>query len=254
MPLDGYAGRIGRYTPALAQEMIRASGIAPGQRVLDVGCGSGALTVPLAELVGAENVAGVDPSPDALAACRGALPDVELHQAWAEKLPFEDDRFDAVVAQLVVSLMEDAPAGAREMRRVARPTAPVCACSWDFGEGMTVLRAFWDCAREVDPRGVDEHDQAKTHPYATAKELRSLWEGAGLEEVAVGELSVSAGYLDFEDLWEPMTIPDGGPGIFFVTLTPAQQARLRELLWERLGRPQGPFRLDARAWYAIGRA
>jgi ubiquinone/menaquinone biosynthesis C-methylase UbiE len=250
---DGYEARIGRYAGELADALIGVSGIEPGGRVLDVGCGSGALTARLAEIVGPENVAGIDPSADALAECRSRIPGVELHEARAEELPFADASFDAVLAQLVIGLMGDARAGATEMRRVARLGAPVSTCVWDFGAGMTVLRAFWDAARAIDPRAA-HHDQARTRPYSTRAELEALWSEAGMSEVSAGELVVGAEYRDFDDLWEPMTIPDGGPGVFYKTLLRGQRKQLREALWDRLDRPAGPFRLEARAWYAVGRA
>jgi hypothetical protein len=63
-----------------------------------------------------------------------------------------------------------------------------------------------------------------------------------------------ADYRDFDDLWEPMTVPDGGPGVFYERLEQSQREPLREVLWQRLGRPTGSFRLEARAWFAVGRA
>jgi SAM-dependent methyltransferase len=82
------------------------------------GCGGGALTQPLAELLGSANVVGVDPDLVALEACRARLPGVDVRVASAEALPFADGEFDAVLAQLVVSMMSDAYAGVREMSRV----------------------------------------------------------------------------------------------------------------------------------------
>ena len=117
----GYEGRIGRYGPELAAALMRAAGVERGQRALDVGCGAGALTLPLAELLGPANVAGVDPDEAAVAACRERVPGADVRVAGAEDLPFPAGEFDVVLAQLVVSLMDDARAGVREMKRVARP-------------------------------------------------------------------------------------------------------------------------------------
>lgn len=252
-PAAGYQGRIGRYGPELAAAFLAVAGVRAGQRALDVGCGSGALTEPLAELVGSANVAAVDPDASAVAACRARLPQAEIRVASAEELPFSDDRFDVVLAQLVMSLLSDADAGVGEMRRVARPGGVVSTCVWDFGGGMTVLRGFWDAATALDP-GAARHDQAKTRPFASEAELRALWVGAGLDEIETGALHAGAGYSSFDDLWEPLIAPDGSPGAYYATLEERQREALRHETWRRLGSPTGPFRLTARAWYVRGRA
>lgn len=251
--LDGYERRIGRYGAELAVGLIRASGVTPGQRVLDVGCGAGALTERLAALLGRNSVCAVDPAPDAVSVTRRRLPGIDVRVAPAEELPFPDAEFDAVLAQLVVSFMSDPVAGAREMSRVAKPGAPIATCVWDFGAGMTVLRHFWDAAAQVDTAARD-HDQAATHRYATAESLAELWTAAGLSDVTTGELEAGTDYADFDDLWEPMTIPDGAPGRYLEQLDEARIEQIRRAVWERVDRPEGPFRLTARAWYALGYA
>ena len=250
---DGYEGRIGRYGAELADALIDVAGVQPGQRALDVGCGSGALTARLAAMLGADRVVAVDPSPSAVAACRERVPGVDVRIGFAEELPVEDDSFDAVLAQLVFGFVADAVAAAREMRRAAAPGGAVATCVWDFAGGMTALRTFWDAARAVDPTGAERYDQAVTHKNSTPEELDAVWRRAGLCEVAAGAVTVGADYAGFEDLWEPFTIPDGAPGRFHETLDEPRRMRLRDELHARLGRPRGPFRLTARAWYVVGR-
>ncbi len=251
---EGYERRIGRYGPELARALIEVSGVSAGQKALDLGCGTGALTAPLAEALGAGNVVGADPDSEALAVCASRVSGVELVEARAEDLPLADDTFDAVLAQLVIGLMDDPPVGVREMRRVTRPGGVATACVWDFGGGMTALRSFWDAALAVDPDGAARHDQAKTRPYSSPGELEELWADAGFAAVTSGALTAGSEYSGFADLWEPMTVPDGGPGRYYATLSEGQGDALRKELWRRLGKPDGPFRLEARAWYVRGRA
>jgi ubiquinone/menaquinone biosynthesis C-methylase UbiE len=251
MTLHGYERRIGRYSRELAHELIAVAGVRPRQRVLDVGCGAGALTEPLAQLLGAEHVVAIDPDAEAVEACRARLPDVDVRVGSAEDLPFQDDAFDAVLAQLVVGLLTDAAQGVAEMRRVARPGAPVATCAWDFGAGMTVLRAFWDAAVELDPRAA-EHDQASTRPYSTREELHALWDAAGLRDVSSGGIVVGADYRDFDDLWDPLVAPDGAPGRYYAALDDPHHDALRRAVHARLDGPRDSFRLTARAWYAVG--
>jgi SAM-dependent methyltransferase len=251
--ISGYEGRIGRYTRELAEAMIGVAGVRPGQRALDVGCGGGALTEPLAQLLGARQVVGVDPDEDAVEECRARLPDVAVRVGSAEALPFASGEFDVVLAQLVMTLVTNAERAAGEMRRVARSGAVVATCVWDFAEGMTVLRTFWDAALAIAPARAKERDQA-TYPYGRPDELEALWLATGLGEVACGALLVGADYRDFEDLWHPLVLPDGSPGRFYATLDARRQAALRDEVWQRLGRPEGGFRLSARAWYVTGHA
>jgi hypothetical protein len=65
---------------------------------------------------------------------------------------------------------------------------------------------------------------------------------------------VSAGYTDFDDLWDPLATPDGPSGKFLQGLDALQVEAVRQQVQKDLGAPAGAFRLDARAWYAVGYA
>src|SRR4051812_3308776 len=110
-PGDAYDRFIGRYGPALADAMLDLVGVRSGMRVLDVGCGTGALAGQAAARVGATNVAAADPSEPFVETCRRRVPEADVRVAPAESLPFADDDFDAVLAQLVLPFMNDAPTG-----------------------------------------------------------------------------------------------------------------------------------------------
>jgi SAM-dependent methyltransferase len=241
---------VGRYAPSLSAALVDAAGVRAGQRALDVGCGPGGLTAVLGELLGAENVAAVDPSEPFVAACRERVRGAEVRLGTAESLPFEDARFDVVLSQLVVNFMVDAARGVREMARVARTGGVVASCVWDYAEGMTMLRTFWDAALELDPEAPDE---GRVMGYCREGELERLWRECGLSDVAGGALSVSASYESFDDFWAPFPTGLAPSGAYCASLDPERQAALRNTCFRRLGRPVGPFTLDARAWYAVGR-
>ena len=250
---DMYGRFVGRYAPSLAAAMIGTVGLEANDRVLDVGCGPGGLATALAEVVGQENVSAVDPSQPFVSVCRARLPTADVRVAAAEELPFEDDSFDAAFAQLVVNFMTDPVRGVGEMRRVVRPGGKVAACTWDYREGMTMLRAYWDSAHEVAPEEAEAFDEGKNMRYATPEELTELWETVDLEDVEGGELSVTVAYEDFDDLWAPFPTGIGPAGAFCASLEPERQQALRAAFSRRLGDPGGPFELSARAWYAVGR-
>ena len=246
---DAYDRFMGRYSRELAPRLIDFAGIEAGMRVLDVGCGAGAVAERLAERLGSELVSAADSSEPLVAACAERVPGADVRRADAEDLPWPDETFDAAVAQLVINFMRDAHAGASEMRRVVRHGGAVAACTWDYGEGMQMLRLFWDAAREVDPAAPDEGQVMR---FRTAEELEELWRAAGLDDVETGSIVVETTYAVFEDFWEPLTLGVGPAGAFCKSLEPDKRTALRDRLFARLGSPSGPFTLGARAWAVRG--
>jgi SAM-dependent methyltransferase len=253
VPADAYDRYVGRYSPALARELARFSDVRAGEAALDVGCGPGALTATLAALLGPEHVAAADPSESFVAACRERNPGVRVELAPAEALPFADGEFDHVLAQLVVNFLTDAPAGVAQMRRVTRPGGAISACTWDYAEGMTLIRTFFDAAIALDPAAA-EYDEGRHMRYCRPDELRNLWVAGGLRGVDVQPLAVRAAYEGFDDLWSPLEYGVGPAGAYAVSLEPSRRAALREELRRRLGVGDAPFELTARAWAATGRA
>ncbi len=238
---------VGRYSPQLAKAMCAAAGVVPGQRALDVGCGSGALVERLAELLGPENVVGLDPSEPFAAAAQARVPGARVVVGSAEALPFSDREFDATLSQLVVNFLDDAERGLAEMARVTRTGGVVAGCVWDYGGEMTMLRAFWDSAKALDPNAADEAMMR----YATPAELGALWKTA-LEDVEVSPIVAEASYDDFDDLWAPFPTGVGPAGAYTAGLEPDAQEALRTEYARRLGSPEGAFTLSARAWCSVG--
>jgi SAM-dependent methyltransferase len=246
---DSYDRYMGRYSRVLAPLLAEFARVQPGQVVLDVGCGPGALTAELARRIGAEHVAAVDPSPEFVLACATRVAGADVRDAPAEKVPWPDDSFDAVLSQLVVSFLRDASAGVREMRRVVRDGGSVTACTWDYGGEMQMLRTFWDAALALDPGAPDE---AKVMNYIDPGALRELWLRSNLRDIETAALTVHAQYAAFEDYWEPFLTGTGPAGAYCVSLDPGHRAALRDECFGRLGTPAGSFTLTARAWAVRG--
>jgi ubiquinone/menaquinone biosynthesis C-methylase UbiE len=238
---DAYERFMGRYSRPLAHEFVRAAGVAAGQRVVDVGCGTGALTSVLAELVGPDHVAAADPSEPFVVKCRADVPGADVRVGPAEALPFADRIFDRALAQLVFHFVDDPAAAAREMMRVTRHGGTVAACVWDFTGGMTMVRAYWDSAREVDPNARDEIERFGGRPG----QLAALWHEVGLRDVTDSSLAVSSRYEDFDELWQSLVGGAAGPvGAHVASLDEARREVLRGALRRRLGSPGGPFELS----------
>jgi len=243
---DAYDRFMGRYSVLLAPQFAALADVIVGQRVLDVGCGPGALTTELVRRLGPAAVTAVDPSEPFVAAAQERHPEVSVERASAEHLPFPDQAFDAALAQLVVHFMANPVTGLREMARVTRKHGVVAACVWDHAGGQGPLSLYWDAAHELDPDVEDESELAG----AREGHLTELFEGAGLHEIEETHLAVNVEHPTFEDWWEPFTLGVGPAGGYAARLDAKRQAQLRERCRERL--PAAPFVLTARAWAARG--
>jgi SAM-dependent methyltransferase len=241
---EAYDRFMGRFSAPLAPELADFAGVEAGQRVLDVGCGPGALTAELVQRLGPAAVWAVDPSEPFVAAARERHPGVDVRRAAAEELPFGDGTFDAALAELVVHFMTDPVAGLREMARVARKDGVVAACVWDHGGGQGPLSLFWEAARGLDPDVDDGSQRAGTREGG----LEDLFRAAGLRGIQGGALSVAVEHSSFDEWWEPFTLGVGPAGGYAASLDPTGQAHLRERCREML--PDPPFTLNARAWVA----
>jgi SAM-dependent methyltransferase len=247
---EAYDRFMGRYSVPLAPVFVDFAGVTGAdRRVLDVGCGPGALTAELVRRLGAAAVTAVDPSEPFVAAARERNPEVTVEHAAAEDLPFADASFDAALAQLVVHFMADPVAGLREMARVTRENGVVAACVWDHAPGgQGPLSLFWEAATEVDPGREGESQLAG----ARSGHLTELFEAAGVDDVEESHISVSVEHPTFDEWWEPFTLGVGPAGVYAAGLEPERQAELRERSRAKL--PPAPFVTTVRAWSARGRA
>lgn len=129
------------FVPALfaqwAQRVADAAHLRPGQRVLDVACGTGVVAREVASRVGsAGHAAGIDASPGMIAVARRLAPAVEYREGTAESLPFPDRSFDAVVSQFALMFFGDRRKALQEMLRVLAPGGRLVVAVWDSLESM----------------------------------------------------------------------------------------------------------------------
>ena len=242
---DAYGRFMGRYSEPLGAAFVGLLGDGAGRRVLDVGCGPGALTAELVKEF--ETVSAVDPSESFVAAARARFPQLDVQHATAETLPFEDDTFDVAAAQLVVNFMTDPVAGLTEMGRVTGPGGLIAASVWDHAGGKGPLSVLWQAAHDVDPHLKDESDLAG----AREGQLAELFERAGLHDVESGVLTVRVQFATFDEWWEPFTLGVGPAGAHVLGLNDEQRQTLQDRCAELL--PHAPFEIAASAWFALGR-
>ncbi|MGL6113049.1 MAG: class I SAM-dependent methyltransferase [Rubrivivax sp.] len=245
---EAYDRFMGRYSRLLSAQLADLASVRSGQRALDVGCGTGALTGELVARLGSAAVAAVDPSEPFVAATRERHPGVDVRRSQAEQLPFPSAAFDAALAQLVVHFMKDPVAGLAEMRRVTRSNGIVAACVWDHGGGEGPLGIFWDAARTLDPK-IDDESQL---PGVRKGHLAELFEAAGLREIESTALCVSLEHPSFDAWWEPFTRGVGPAGAYLASLDSDQRIMLRDACRRRVHAE--PFTVTAVAWGARGLA
>jgi len=244
---DAYGRFMGRFSGPLAEQFVDRVGVEPGRRVLDVGCGSGALTAVLVARAGLDQVCAVDPSESFVDVVRSAYPTMDVRRSGAESLPFADASFDAVLAQLVVHFMTDPVRGISEMARTTAPGGVVAANVWDHAGGQGPLAVFWSAVRSLDPTAPDESDL----PGVAEGHLAELFEAAGLGDLESTSLTVTVEHPSFQDWWDPFTLGVGPAGAYVAALDDAGRDALRDRCREIL--PTTPFRTDAKAWTVLAR-
>ncbi len=131
---DAYEQVMGRWSRRLAPLLIQFGGLADGDRVLDVGCGTGSLSFALAEAANVATVAGIDQAGVYVSFARSRTNDPRFgfQQADARALPFPDASFDRAFSMLVLQFIPDVDRAVAEMSRVVRPGGTVTAAVWEL--------------------------------------------------------------------------------------------------------------------------
>ena len=248
---SAYDAFMGRFSRPLSAALLERLAVAPGQRALDVGCGPGALTTLLADRLGTDSVAALDPSAPFVEALAQRLPGVDVRRGGAESLPWPDDSFDLATANLVVNFMADSVAGLREMRRVVRPGGTVAATLWNLAPEHGPLGFFLAAARDL----VEEPPHEDQLPGAQPGHLVRLLEEADLTDVSEQAIDLTVSFASLEEWWHPFTLGVGPAGVFVAGLPESRRAELRDRCGERLGvRGDGPVDVPIRARLVTGRA
>ncbi len=223
------------FVPAMftpwASILVDHAALRPGERMLDVACGTGIVSRVAAPMLGqAGKVAALDYSQPMLQVAR-ALPAppgavIEWHEGNASKLPFPDRAFDAVVCQQGLQFVPERAAAVREMLRVLKPHGRAVVAVWQGLEKHPVFEALDTAvARRFS---VPLTDVAQPFSLNDADELRDLFEAAGFHKV---EILSEAALVHFPDPahFVPMAVASAAAAVpAFARLEGADRAELIE--------------------------
>jgi SAM-dependent methyltransferase len=252
---DAYERYMGRWSRKVAPELVRFADVQDGERVLDVGSGTGALAFAILAVTKTAEVVGIDTSEEYVRYAVAHAPDgrAMFHVGDAQAMSLPDASFDRTVSLLVMNFIPDPPKALAEMARVTKPGGVVAAAVWDYAEGMEMLRVFWEEAIALDPAAADR--RGKHMVLAKPGELTALWQAGGLVDVSEAPLAIPMHFNSFDDYWKPFTLGQGTVGSYLIGLPRDQQDALQARLRARLvgDRPDTGFDLAARVWAVKGR-
>jgi SAM-dependent methyltransferase len=218
--------------------LISESGIAPGTRVLDVGCGSGEFLAAIAE-VGAIP-AGIDPARGMVERARARVLEADVRLGGVEELPWADASFDVVTAVNSLQFADDTLEALGEMMRVAGPGGLIAVANWAerAQNDLDTIEVAVAAAYGEEPRPDGE--------LRFEGGLEEVFSDAGLELRSVGLVDVA---------WEADDADALVRGVL-MGAEPAEQRAIAPIVVEAaqpFRRRDGSYRLVNAFRYAIGR-
>ncbi len=253
---EGYDQYMGRWSKRLAPLFLEFAGAADGERIIDVGCGTGSLTFLIPDRANISTIEAIDYEEQFVEALRQRNTDLRItaRRGDACALPFGENQFDRALSMLVLHFVPDARQAVAEMSRVVRPGGVVAATVWDTFGGMPSQRIFWDTIAAIEPSAIDRRCAALVRPMTFPSEMAGAFAGAGLQDVAEATLTIRMEFAEFDDYWLPLINGQGTLAAFLSTLPndiPEQvKAGVRQAYL--CGRPDGPRSFASVAWAVKG--
>jgi SAM-dependent methyltransferase len=247
---------MGRWSKRLASGFLEFAGLVQGAAVLDVGCGTGSLTLEIAARRIAASIDALDYECEFVEAVktRKGTASINVRQGDAMALPYESAQFDMALCLLVLHFVPDAARAISEMVRVVKPGGVVAAAVWDAFGGMPSLRMFWDTVAAIHPPAEQRRSGLLMRPMTRPNELRTAFQRAGLSNVAATLLTIRMDFESFEDFWIPAVFGQGTHSEFLAGLCESTQRKIKSSVRAAYlaGLPDGPRSFASSAWAVRG--
>jgi ubiquinone/menaquinone biosynthesis C-methylase UbiE len=246
---EKYERYVGRWSRPVADAFFEWLASPSRLSLLDVGCGTGALSRTILEKCSPESLHGIDPSAAFIDHARNIVhePRAVFAEGGAESIPFEEQSFDIVASGLALNFVPNPRLGLSEMVRVTRPGGTLAVYIWDYADKMELIRYFWDAAVELNS-SARELNEALRFPICNQEALCALFEDAGLEQVEARNIDVPTKFENFDDYRTPFLGGQGPAPGYAMGLESSARDGLRDLLERRLpANSNGSISLMARA-------
>ena len=253
---DAYDRMMGRWSRRLAPLFLDFAGVRDGERVIDIGCGTGSLTFAVLERANIRHIDAVDLNVGFLEALRhrNTDPRVVTQHGDACALPFADAVFERAFSLLVLQHLSEGGRAVGEMYRVLRPGGAAAAAVWDTFGGMPTQRVFWDTIAALEPSAGDRRAAAHGKPNTEQGQIKNAFLGAGFQDVVETTLTIRMDFKNFEDYWHPQIFGQGDTAQWLTALPGAVQDRLQSAVRAAYlcNRPDGPRSFATVAWAVRG--
>jgi ubiquinone/menaquinone biosynthesis C-methylase UbiE len=253
---DKYDAYMGRWSRRLAPLFLDFAGLSDGERVVEIGCGTGSLMLALPGRANFKSLEAIDYEQQFVDAARerNTDPRINIAKGDACNLQFADGAFDRALSMLVLHFVSDPERAIAEMKRVVRPGGIAAATVWDNFGGQTANRMFWDTIAAVEPSASDRRGASLIRPMTRPGELKNAFVKAGFVDVTEDVLITRMDFANFDDYWVPTQTGQGTIASLLESLPAATYKRLEGALRAAYlcGQPDGPRSFVSLAWAVRG--
>ena len=249
---DAYEQYMGRWSRKIAPLFVDWLAPSQGKRWIDIGCGTGQLSLQIANKCNPSQQIGIDTSEGFLTQAKKYVPSAEFRVGDAQNIDLPDDAVDYAVSGLLLNFIPDKAKALSEMARIVRPEGTVALYVWDYAGQMQIMRYFLDTARPIDPKS-SAYDDGINAPICRPKALSDAFVAAGLSDVETAATDIPAAFVDFQDYWTPFLGGTGSAPKYCMSLDENTRNKIRDAVRAKLPTgPDGEILLAVRAWAVKG--